>query len=143
MTRKQRRLCAELAASVRLRLQSLRGLLAERLDGIHRAALAHKVEEVELDIIHATTLLSVIVCGWGELGLRASKCMILDEEDLPDADSIPWDKYSDADLYAWRIVAEELANLIVELWTGELRSAVPVIASYHGSELVHSFPPSP
>src|SRR5215831_4421636 len=116
MTNRQRQLCDKLAARLRQLLPALRGVVDRRLRRVRDAAVARQVEGVECDILTATEYLSVIVCEWGELGLRPSQSMILDDEGLPDADSVPWDSYAEAGLYPWRVVAEELATFLIDRW---------------------------
>jgi hypothetical protein len=135
MTKRQRQLCDELAARLRQLLPALRGVVDRRLRRVRDAAVARRVEGVECDILTATEYLSVIVCGWGELGLRASQSMILDDEGLPDADSVPWDSYAEAGLNTWRVVAEELATFLIDRWKQLAPGPIPMTVTYDGIDL--------
>lgn len=135
MTKRQRRLSDELATSLRESLPELRGVVDRRLRRVRDAAVARQVEGVECDILAATEYLSVIVCGWGDLGLRSSQAMILNDEGLPGADSVPWDTYAEAGLYAWRVVAEELARFLIDRWKQQSPGPIPMTVTYDGLDL--------
>jgi len=135
MTERQQQLCDELAARLRGLLPALRGVVDRRLRRVRDAAAARHVEGVECDILTATEYLTVIVCGYGELGLRSSQAMILDDEGLPDFDSVPWDTYADADLNTWRVVAEELARFLIDRWKQLDPGPVPMTVTYDGLDL--------
>jgi hypothetical protein len=135
VTEQQRRLANELASRLQQHFQPLHAHLVKRLRVVHKAALARQVDRVEFDIINPTTLLSMIVCDWGVLGLKPSQAMILDDEELPDADSIPWDKYAAGGIYSWRVVAEELARLVGDLWLEISSGLIQTTITYDGSDL--------
>jgi len=135
MTKRQRQLCDELATRLRQALPALRGTVDRRLQRVRDAAVARQVEAVECDILAATEYLSVIVCEWGELGLRSSQAMILDDEGLPGADSVPWDSYAEAGLYPWRVVAEELARFLIDRWRKQSPGLIPMTVTFDGIDL--------
>jgi hypothetical protein len=135
MTPKQRELSDELAARLQPHLRSLADDLDPRLRRVHAAALARREEGVEFDISLEGWVVTVIVCGYGVLGLRASQAIILKNEGLPGDDAIPWDRYADAGLHTPRIVAEELAKFLGERWKQLDPGSIPVTVTYEGGDL--------